>query len=63
MTNEVKRITNNYEIIFALDPSTDDTEKVILKEIENNNRIKLLVFSRRFGQSAATMAALKNSKR
>ncbi len=62
MTNEVKRITNNYEIIFALDPSTDDTEKVILKEIENNNRIKLLVFSRRFGQSAATMAALKNSK-
>tara|TARA_B100000989_G_scaffold298806_1_gene289996 strand:+ start:6021 stop:6956 length:936 start_codon:yes stop_codon:yes gene_type:complete len=62
MTNEVKRITNNYEIIFALDPSTDDTEEVILKEIEKNNKIKLLVFSRRFGQSAATMAALKNSK-
>lgn len=62
MINEVKRITNNYEIIFALDPSTDDTEEVILKEIEKNNKIKLLVFSRRFGQSAATMAALKNSK-
>ena len=62
MTNEVKKITNNYEIIFALDPSTDDTEEVILKEIEKNNKIKLMVFSRRFGQSAATMAALKNSK-
>ena len=62
MTNEINKVTENYEIIFALDPSTDNTENIILKEIEKNNRIKLLVFSRRFGQSAATMAALKNSK-
>ena len=39
MTNEVKKITNNYEIIFALDPSTDDTEEVILKEILSLKRI------------------------
>ena len=47
-----------YEIIFAVDPSPDNTEAVILKEIERNNRIKMLVFSRRFGQPAATMAGI-----
>ena len=62
MIIEISKITNDYEIIFALDPSTDNTESVILKAIEKNKKIKLLVFSRRFGQSAATMAALKNSK-
>ena len=62
MVIEIEKITDDYEIIFALDPSTDNTEDVILKAIENNKKIKLLVFSRRFGQSAATMAALKNSK-
>ena len=62
MIIEISKITNDYEIIFALDPSTDNTERVILKAIEKNKKIKLLVFSRRFGQSAATMAALKNSK-
>lgn len=47
-----------YEIIFALDPSPDDTEGVILKEIERNPAIRLLVFSRRFGQPVATMAGI-----
>ena len=47
-----------YEIIFALDPSPDDTEGVILKEIERNPFIRLLVFSRRFGQPVATMAGI-----
>jgi len=47
-----------YEIIFALDPSPDNTEGVILEEINRNPSIKLLVFSRRFGQPAATMAGI-----
>src|SRR5260370_42273005 len=49
-----------YEIIFALDPSPDDTEAVILREIERNPAIKLILFSRRFGQPAATMAGIPN---
>ena len=61
MVKTINEITNNYEIIFALDPSTDNTENKILEEIKKNNKIKLIIFSRRFGQSAATMAALKNS--
>lgn len=48
----------NYEIIFTLDPSPDKTEEVILEEINRNKKIKLLVFSRRFGQPAATMAGI-----
>ena len=49
----------SYEIIFSLDPSPDKTEGVILEEINRNPNIKLLVFSRRFGQPAATMGGLK----
>lgn len=51
-----------YEIIFCLDPSTDKTESVIQNEINHNSNIKLLIFSRRFGQPAATMAGISYSK-
>jgi polyisoprenyl-phosphate glycosyltransferase len=47
-----------YEIIFSLDPSSDRTEEIILEEINRNPAIKLLVFSRRFGQPAATMTGI-----
>ena len=52
------KIGKPYEIVFALDPSPDKTEEVILGEINRNSAIKLLVFSRRFGQPAATMAGI-----
>jgi glycosyltransferase involved in cell wall biosynthesis len=47
-----------YEIIFCLDPSPDNTAEVIHQEINRNPHIELLVFSRRFGQPAATMAGI-----
>ena len=47
-----------YEIIFCLDPSPDDTENIIKQEIERNPNIKLITFSRRFGQPAATLAGI-----
>src|SRR6266852_4025921 len=50
----------SYEVIFALDPSPDNTEAVILEEINRNPAIKLILFSRRFGQPAATMAGILN---
>ena len=53
-----KSIDIDYEIIFCLDPSPDNTEERILEEINRNENIKLLVFSRRFGQPAATMAGI-----
>jgi polyisoprenyl-phosphate glycosyltransferase len=56
----MERLGVSYEIIFALDPSPDDTEAVILREIERNPAVKLILFSRRFGQPAATMAGILN---
>jgi glycosyltransferase involved in cell wall biosynthesis len=52
----------SYEIIFALDPSTDETENILRSLASINKNIKILVFSRRFGQPAATMAGLSYSK-
>jgi dolichol-phosphate mannosyltransferase len=54
-------ITEDYEIIFSLDPSPDRTEAVILEERAKDGRIKLLTFSRRFGQPMATLAGLDYS--
>ena len=54
-------ITDKYEIIFALDPSPDRTEEVILDERARDARIKLLKFSRRFGQPMASLAGLQYS--
>ena len=47
-----------YEIIFSLDPCSDGTERVVLEHRRRDPRIKLLKFSRRFGQPAATLAGL-----
>ena len=54
-------ITEDYEIIFSLDPSPDRTEDVILEHRGADERIKLLKFSRRFGQPMATLAGLEYS--
>ena len=48
----------SYEIIFCYDPSPDRTKEIILQEIIRNPRIRLLCFSRRFGQPSAMMAGL-----
>jgi dolichol-phosphate mannosyltransferase len=50
----------NYEIIFCLDPSMDNTEVIIKKNIISNKNIKLIKFSRRFKQSNAILAGIEN---
>lgn len=52
----------SYEIVFALDPSPDGTERLIREEIAHNSNIGLMVFSRRFGQAAAIMAGILNCR-
>jgi glycosyltransferase involved in cell wall biosynthesis len=54
-------VTEDYEVIFALDPSPDRTEEVILAARAEDPRVKLLRFSRRFGQPMATLAGLQYS--
>ena len=52
----------SYEILFCLDPCTDRTEDIIVEESAKDPRIGLLVFSRRFGQPAATIAGIMNCR-
>lgn len=47
-----------YEIIFCLDPSPDRSCEVICENIRKNNNIRLIQFSRRFGQPSATYAGI-----
>jgi polyisoprenyl-phosphate glycosyltransferase len=55
----LESVTKNFEIIFALDPSPDRTEERILEQRQKDERVKLLKFSRRFGQPMATLAGLQ----
>ena len=49
---------DDWEIIFSVDPSSDRTEEVILGLRDGDPRVKMLRFSRRFGQPAATLAGM-----
>ena len=55
-------VTNDFEIIFALDPSPDQTAAKILAARGIYPQVKLLKFSRRFGQPMATLAGLQYSR-
>jgi dolichol-phosphate mannosyltransferase len=49
----------DWEIIFSVDPSTDRTEEMIVALRERDPRVKMLRFSRRFGQPMATLAGME----
>jgi polyisoprenyl-phosphate glycosyltransferase len=49
----------DWELIFSVDPSTDRTEELILSLRQRDPRVKLLRFSRRFGQPMATLAGME----
>jgi glycosyltransferase involved in cell wall biosynthesis len=55
-------VTSRFEIIFALDPSPDKTQDRILDARAKDERIKLITFSRRFGQPMATLAGLQYAR-
>jgi glycosyltransferase involved in cell wall biosynthesis len=50
-----------WELIFSVDPCTDRTEELIIQLCEGDPRVKMLRFSRRFGQPMATIAGLEAS--
>ena len=60
ITVPILEILEKYEIIFCLDPSNDGTEKKIKDNIELNENIKLIKFSRRFRQSNSILAGIEN---
>jgi len=58
----IESFTEDYEVIFVDDGSTDGSVKLILGHREKNKRIKLLILSRNFGHQAAYTAGLEYSK-
>jgi dolichol-phosphate mannosyltransferase len=51
-------VTEDYEIIFVADPCTDRTVELLRAEHQVDPRVKLVLFSRRFGQPAATTGGM-----
>lgn len=49
----------DWELIFSVDPCTDRTEELILELRARDPRVKMLRFSRRFGQPMATLAGME----
>ena len=62
LSDVLPTISENYEILFVDDGSTDNSF-AILKELNNEDkRVKLIKFRRNFGQSAAISAGFDYSK-
>lgn len=51
----------DWELIFSVDPCTDGTEELIVALCAEDHRVKMLRFSRRFGQPMATIAGLAHA--
>jgi dolichol-phosphate mannosyltransferase len=49
----------DWELIFSVDPCTDRTEELIRELCDQDPRVKMLRFSRRYGQPMATLAGLE----
>lgn len=57
----LEKIGDLFEIIFVDDCSTDNSKEIILREMNNNNSIKLLAMKSRFGQMPCIIAGLEAS--
>ena len=50
------------EIIYVVDPSSDDTEEMLASIADENEEVGVLVMSRRFGHQAALVAGIEQSR-
>ena len=61
LAEALDRLPQSAEIIFADDGSTDDSAATLDAFAEGDPRVRVLHFSRNYGQTAALMAAIQNS--
>jgi dolichol-phosphate mannosyltransferase len=59
LTRALDGVDLDWELIFSVDPCTDRTEELIVALCAEDPRVKMLRFSRRFGQPMATIAGLE----
>lgn len=58
----MKNQSRSYEILFVDDGSTDGTWRCLQEIAQVDKRIKLILFKRNFGQTAALMAGIQNAR-
>jgi glycosyltransferase involved in cell wall biosynthesis len=59
LSDVLEALDLTWELIFSVDPSTDRTEERIMALRTRDPRVKMLRFSRRFGQPMATLAGME----
>jgi dolichol-phosphate mannosyltransferase len=59
LSEVLSKLDLTWELVFSVDPCTDRTEELILALRARDPRVKMLRFSRRFGQPMATLAGLE----
>jgi dolichol-phosphate mannosyltransferase len=58
----LQSLTNEYEIIFVDDGSTDGSKEILLRLSNTNKKVKVIHFSKNFGHEAAMTAGIDYSK-
>jgi dolichol-phosphate mannosyltransferase len=56
------QVDMEWELVFSIDPCTDQTEELVRELCDQDARVKMLRFSRRFGQPMATLAGLEAAR-
>jgi len=62
LKNLFDRIQCPWEVVFALDPSPDNTRAVIMELVQEGWPVRLLTFSRRIGKPLSLLAGLDHVK-
>lgn len=61
IVGEIEKISHEYEIIAVNDGSIDNSISVLRSEALKNNKLKIINFTRNFGQTAAINAGINDS--
>jgi len=62
VSNETKKITDDYEIIFVDDGSPDNSLEVAVSLYKNDEKVKVIELSRNFGHHKAMMTGLAHTQ-
>lgn len=61
ITDEVRKLTEDYEIIMVDDGSPDNSLSLALNILQNDSHLKVIEFSRNFGHHKAMMTGLEHA--